>query len=62
MPDGLVRPSRTLAPQSLGHGFGRPAPAARWPWPVAGAAIIGLSLLGWAVVIQGARMLLALAG
>ena len=55
MPDGLARPARSLV-----HGFGRPAPAERWPWPVAGAAIIALSLLGWAAVIQGGRMLLAL--
>lgn len=62
MPDGLARPAHRLAARPLGHGFGQVAPDARWPWPIAAATITGLSLLGWAVLIQGGRMLLALFG
>lgn len=60
MPPSLTRPHDDAVLRSFGGG----APAAddRLPMASAAAVILGLSVVAWAVVIQGLRMVAMLAG
>ena len=50
--------------QILPRGFGAraPAPGDRWPMPLAAAAIMGMSAVGWVLLLQAGRALMSLAG
>jgi|GEM_PF-4377340 len=69
-PSGLSDPSLahpghplsagTAAPRNFGQR--RPIQGDRWPMPLAAAAILGLSVTFWFVLIQAGRSALALVG
>jgi len=61
----LSHPGRSLsAGTAVPRDFGqrRPIQGDRWPMPLAAAAILGLSVTFWFVLIQAGRTTLALVG
>lgn len=63
MPQSLARPD-SASNQMLARVLSRPETHTtdRWSMPVAGAAILGMSALAWAILIQAGRMVASLAG
>ena len=56
----ILARSEQILPRAFGERA--PAPDDRWPMPLAAAAIMGMSVAGWVLLLEAGRALIWLAG